>query len=181
MRYFAKYLPDDTKLKKGDTVLEGKRLAIIENIGLDTGIPLIRYLDNNTVDCGDFFQKVALFICSKDDVILDYKFMWSGDDINTFEITTERKLDVFKFSLEHEKETRDGYAYYFTVIGKVSPDAIWVKEGDEFNDEDLGIRLTNHHGDIFSMTSEPFTLHNFKQYNRDYVRISVKGTCGHFH
>ena len=55
----------------------------------------------------------------------------------------------------------------YRVIGEISPDATWVKEGDEFDEEEIVV------------SRKPM-----KKYieNNPYCKIvNIKGPCGHFH
>ena len=51
---------------------------------------------------------------------------------------------------------------FFKVIGEISPDATWVKEGDEFDESDI-----DHGG---------WVDEDLKT-----ILIKIKGPCGHFH
>lgn len=77
-------------------------------------------------------QKVALFLCSRNINYLD-KFYFKDSK----EMTNQGALDS-----DDRYWVSDGKILYsksesFKVIGEISPEAIWVKEGDEFEEEDL--------------------------------------------
>lgn len=61
-----------------------------------------------------------------------------------------------------------------TQIGKISPEATWVKEGDEIDEFDY--RYKDRYGwDVVRDITKISPIHRPK-----YV-IGVKGSCGHFH
>jgi len=60
----------------------------------------------------------------------------------------------------------------FKVIGEISSEAIWVKERDEFDENQLGIKYK----DYSEVNIYPFVENMaFDKY------IVIKGPCGHFH
>jgi len=63
------------------------------------------------------WKKVKLFLCSKDIQVEDYK--------------EPGKIYIF----------HDGSEEPFKVIGEISPDAVWVTEGMEFDDDELGFKM----------------------------------------
>lgn len=80
-------------------------------------------------------------------------------------------------------EEGDGDYFYlqsqlFKVIGPISPEATWVKEGDEFDKTQLlvlewgGSSIRKHINMIDFSTLKMGTT---------YPKIFVKGLCGHFH
>lgn len=63
---------------------------------------------------------------------------------------------------------------FFKVIGQISPEATWVKEGDEFDLDDL---LALEHPSL--SVRKPITHIRAKFIGT--AEIYVKGPCGHFH
>jgi hypothetical protein len=66
-------------------------------------------------------------------------------------------------------------------IGQISPDATWVKEGDEFDENELGWLLWDtrfpEDGDIFyEFSNEPEIKDKYS-----FKVICVIGPCGKFH
>ncbi len=67
---------------------------------------------------------------------------------------------------------------FFKIIGKISPEATWIKEGDEFDKEELNYQCYNKEKDYWyfakyrGMWEEALPEHR---------RIQIKGPCGHFH
>lgn len=69
----------------------------------------------------------------------------------------------------------------FKIIGEISPEATWVKKGDEFAEDEVKIYKPlefSHYEEYFDTeiqdTSERAVYKNI-------IRVSIKGACGHFH
>lgn len=124
MKYFAKYLPVEGEIKIGDTYTT-------QNWINNNKSPVQRTQE------GDYTNKIklSLYLCSKDikvgDKITITKNMFcvkEGDyiaDKLLVKVLEENPLSLSK--------------HVFKVIGLISPEAIWVKEGDEFDKEDVNI------------------------------------------
>ena len=62
---------------------------------------------------------------------------------------------------------------FFKVIGEISPDATWVKEGDE---------IEEYEAEMFYKTKNGWKLlDTFIELAEKKYFITVKGPCGHFH
>jgi hypothetical protein len=77
-------------------------------------------------------KKVKLFLCSRNIEVGD-KYYYNGTETDICD--SEIRLEQIK-----EQEEKHGQKR-FKVIGEISPEAIWVKEGDEFNEVDVRGRL----------------------------------------
>ncbi len=111
-KYFAKYLPVEGEIKDDDHFEEeditGKKY-ILKNLGPLSLLPH-DHLKRR--------QKVKLFLCSKDIEVGDIvKEQLLNGELEDFTIHTLNDIDLDK---------------QFKVIGEITSDAIWVKEGDEF-------------------------------------------------
>jgi len=152
MKYFAKYLPVEGEIKEGDWITDGK---------FNTGKCLQR--DSEFLECSCFYgmtdvvnwRKVKLFLCSKDIQIGD-KAIYNNKEvvINGYD---ERFL-IWEFEgmpapVNYNKEL------LLKVIGEISPNAIWVKEGDKFEHSDL---LAAGHGVNWSDKSDDVGKFKFK-------------------
>jgi hypothetical protein len=135
MKYFAKYLTVKGEIKKGESYLT-EDVIIKESI-----------VDWTLADMGAMHvQKVRLFICTKD--------VRLGDVVQR-----DTRSDTFKdegpvYHVEYKEShflSEDKDIYYVStkiggmfiiegeairVIGRISPGAAWVNEGDEFEEED---------------------------------------------
>lgn len=195
-KYFIKYLPVEGEIKEGDIVMHPHhgllRLVKYSSKFLcwDCEIP---YLNNEDLSfpAVDKVQKVKLFLCSRDikigdkvkiDVMLngvynDYEFV-KEDTEDGVKCQTFDGVGMYFHYPEHEEEEN-----IFKVIGEISSDTTWVKEGDEFdeNEVELWEKLKNH----------KWTLEDVKKYEglmgkiinpEKYFNIKIKcPTCSHFH
>lgn len=115
-----------------------------------------------------YFVKIVrgkLSLCSRDIQVGDI-FNFISSDGKLF----ERKF-VEEFN-DHEDKIN-----WFKIIGEISPNATWVKEGDEFDKDDLQVRRKYNRWE-----SEHFNNLNLnKSWLSNDCFITIKGPCGHFH
>lgn len=131
-KYFAKYLPVEGERNIGDTVIH-------------PGNPPVEVTESNRELLCEDCKRVKLFLCSRDmkpddEVIniggyasLNHKGIYVSDsDLgDTCYIRT---------SLGAEQCIK---SHWVKVIGEISPEATWVKEGDEFDEEEVKQHLKN--------------------------------------
>lgn len=119
MKYFAKYLPVEGEIKEGDMAI-----TIRGEIFQATK-------ENNDPIYGD--KRIKLFLCSR--------AIYVGDMITLdgVEFIHYDEGEVDSIWYEHIKKG-------FKVIGEISKDAAWVKEGDEFNEDELLLYHTTSSG-----------------------------------
>lgn len=138
--YFAKYLPGEGEIKVGDKIRSesfGHPPVTVTKISEDGSIYWTDELDLAD-PMGSYYgvrkekaQKVGkLFLCSRDiqvgDTVhykYDHSLKWTVDKVfdTTFRSgSMESPLNVV-----------------YKVIGEISPEAVWIKEGDEFDEEDI--------------------------------------------
>lgn len=126
MTYFAKYLPVEGEIKVGEI---GLFLGQVEEI---TGL-----MKHSAESNDKLIQKVKLFLCSRDIQVGD-KVRTTKDNINFFNDIVTEKRDNGYFTDEEDPTGSSGLFYYphqiFKVTGEISPEAVWVKEGDEFDE-----------------------------------------------
>lgn len=154
VKYFAKFRAVNEEMKEGDLVREpnGKVYRLGE-FGEDTGFSYLYNLDGSFYDASDMFEKVKLFICTRQFRVGEriWKDLPDGS-VNQL---------VSKFSLK--QVIKNGW---YKVIGEVSPEATWVKEGDKFDAEDL---FANGCG------------HNWNDIPTNIWKFKIKGPCGYYH
>lgn len=152
--YFAKYLPVEGEIKEGDWVLSSHKDP---NLG-----PWLYHLigkewEEYEEDCKWYpGKKAKLFLCSRDIQVGD-KVQWCYGTMNFIEEqrTFLEEVDAFK------------------VIGEISPKAIWVKEGDEFEEDQIRKSWLNKFAKKFSLNPYPVDA---------YIEMyQIKGQCGYFH
>lgn len=144
--YFCKYLPVEGEIKLGDKYTS-------PGWGSDV------YTMADTSGKVDYSkeQKVKLFLCTRD--------MQPADKV--VQISTGKE---FKMGFGG---TGEGFV---KIIGEISPEAIFIKEGDEFNDEDT---KCTPKGERVETSQNPDGSYNATYEFRRIVKI--KGPCGHFH
>lgn len=164
-KYFAKYLPVEGEIREGDTTL---LYGEFQTFACDF---------RATVPLEDLksLRKYKLFLCSRDIQVGDEIFSPMGnaphkkwkviDSVLNMNTTGQIAVDLL---------TDDMYK----VIGEISPDATFVKEGDEFDGTQLGFLMD---GFIQKPWSELNTAAGFKMCQKGTWKIAVKGPCGHFH
>lgn len=119
--YFAKYLPVEGEIKEGDHYLfEERTTKMVINILPDViqmyvgqfgELGAKEYIDRH-------YRKVKLFLCSRDIEVGD--ILWSDT------------MGGGHYSSEFEPP-KDAVK----VIGEISPYAVWLKEGDEFEEDEV--------------------------------------------
>lgn len=167
--YFAKFLPVEGGIKiKGD-----------ESIGDGpTKSQKIDVTYKYRKKYGE--QKVKLFLCSGDVQVGD-KIRGNYSSTDSFDVECLRN-DGDKDHPHWIVRGQDGNEYFyetfasFKVIGEVSPEATWVKEGDEFDSSDLGINI---HGNLSLLWEETSSHIEFLKVKG--ASVAIKGPCGHFH
>jgi len=133
--YLAKYLPVEGEIK------EGMKYILTKSLGLGAykegyiGTAAIDFTKEAQEDQGGKILK--LFLCSRDIQV--------GDKV--FEILADKSIgEEFEWTEEIHKHNHqfieDGDV--FKVIGEISPEATWVKEGDEFAEDEVDIYDVSH-------------------------------------
>ena len=161
-KYFAKDLLIPKRIiQEGDLIEHStthNRMIATKDMGLG-------FLTINTE-----WQAVKLFLCSRDIQV--------GDIVQT-EGIEEREVKFI---------AKDGTLFFtngddcnpefcFKVIGEISLEATWVKEGDEFDEDDWRITATVF-GDYVELEKSALNDTNL---DRSGLKIEIKGPCGHFH
>lgn len=137
--YFAKYLPVEEEIKEGDwiifTNLLGERVPIQWLGGGD---------EKSRQSMFAYAKKVKMFLCTRDIQVGDKVLHLPDTNPElTFEVMKiEDGVAWIKYLTHPEgKFIGDEREWLvnslFKVIGEVSPEAIWVKEGDEFDKEEV--------------------------------------------
>jgi hypothetical protein len=117
--YFAKYLPVEGEIKEGDLITGGNCIFVVP---YDSSQYKIRSSD----------KKVKLFLCSRDIQVGDKVTGENGTVGKVSQTFGEDKVVSFNCDWEGDKPNNA-----FKVIGEISPNAKWVKEGDEFDEDQI--------------------------------------------
>lgn len=155
--YFAKYLPVDGEVKDGDIVL-------IQG----------RFVESRTGPyTKKFTQKYHLFLCTK--------VIKTGDKVFTPSLEKgvvtgwDEDYKCWTFSTSSHNMAKPGVL--FKAIGPISPDAEWVKEGDEFEESEVDLTGTIFYRDKYGLSRH----HPWSEvYSKEKYHL-VKGPCDHFH
>jgi hypothetical protein len=140
--YFAKYLPVEGEIKEGD-------------LGWSVNNALYTHYNHLGKDYG---QPVKLFLISTDIQVDDEVICPATGNKYT---VGEGGYKKNKVTLPYAQGTK-----HFRVIGEISPEATWVKEGDEFDES----KVCKWEGVINAPDGQ--ILPTF---------YTIKGPCGHFH
>ena len=154
-KYFTKYLHVEGEIKEGDIfeVEKGtysKLISMINNTCKCLCIHGFKVGQEYTCHAVNLQKKFKLFLCSRDIKPEDY--------------TKEGNVYIY----------HDGSEPSFKVIGEISPDVKWVKENDEFDDEEIQIVGENKYG-------ERHPLWMYKPEDEPKIYCEIKGPCGHYH
>lgn len=170
--YFCKYLPVGEKVVPGDWMKIHCTGKVVQCTGFDGPKP--SYNNDRCVTRPGDHTRVKLFLCSRDIQV--------GDKV----------IDSIDGK---EYEVKSGFLppEMVKVIGEISSEATWVKEGDEFDEIRYECLSINAFGEGTShvFTEDQFKKRDIKPYPRTnslcaprgiwFLSIMVKGPCGHFH
>lgn len=150
-KYFAKWLPVEGEIKEGDKVRHnGKIVTALKKEGEgDT------WKTDGFPTYGSNLQKVKLFLCSRDIQVGDTYF-WEGN-----KYICDSTIHLGALMAIENVHPLDRYK----VIGEISPEATWVTEGMEFDENEVEITTP------FSVLLEKYLP----------IRVKILGPCKHFH
>lgn len=165
-KYFAKYLPVEEEIKNGDSIIfDGYN-------GIST-----RHDErgrNTLTKNGIKLKKVKLFLCSIDIQVGDYIRSEHSPATLVKDIEVTNSLDT---STPHWEAGND-YLYdkklSFKVIGEISSEAIWIKEGDEFDENEIKKVNMQEYGHYCDWIEGREQL-GYK------CTVLIFGPCKHFH
>lgn len=187
MKYFTKYLPVEGEIKEGDTALNNHGNPFTVTIAYSKEQVLA--LNNNP-----HFKKVKLFLCSRDiqlgDIVFNKyysEYQWpAGKILNT----NSEVMDAGMLSGGEPDHTTD-YKYpegeweyhhqTYKVIGEVSPNAIWVKEGMEFENEELIVHVDEYNRFTIPVWLAHLRFVGGKDKEKPYTIQFKCFTCNTFH
>lgn len=163
--YFCKFLPVEGEIKEAERIYwKGKvytHVPILSNFR-DKTFGIIEGEKQGTHIPWDEGKPIKLFLCSRDIKVGD---TIHDEDGGVYELNNSSYLEGYK---------NRNCTHMFKVIGEISPEAGWVKEGDEFDKDQ--IKLWTYAGEVRRPHPSMFD-------NWDGARIVVEilGPCGHFH
>lgn len=154
-KYVAKLIPVEGEITVGDFYLnKDGEIKLFQN-----SLPAYHYA---------YAKKLELFLCSRDIQVGD-KVMGLLLDKSGYK---EHSLTSNKEEVQLAKDSGD-----FKIIGKVSPDAVWVKPDMEFDEEDI-----EQNGGHFLFYNDRFT-HWRKTSDETfcYLKFRCPSSPNHFH
>jgi len=184
MKYFVKYLPVEGKCKRGEIGWSINNATCLYDEGLPEG----------------YCKPVKLFLCTRDIQVGD-KVYAEPDAVKLGESFIIHKLETLdgnytiaeiEYFTKFPGNTREWPAdNLWKVIGSVSPDAIWVKEGDQFEEEqikrDILTKEYDSESDEVEYThyhpkgTEVFKISKYEDFICEYsIKIRCP-SCGIFH
>ena len=170
-KYFAKLLPVEGEIKKGDKYIT--ECGNIYTSDTSDHSDIIKATSKKQFD--KYFKKVKLFLCSRDIQKGDQIYLTKEKEYHKFQYETKDRITCQTLNGIHDEDF--DIQDRFKVIGEISPDATWVKEGDEFDEEDIRF--------AFSIPYEDYdwaTYDEWKENKHDYWKtIQIKGPCGYLH
>lgn len=187
--YFTKLMPVEGEIKSDDSFSFISPLRDVHIAGVVTDSQIVNKAGNITFTNKSVLTKVKLFLCSRDikvgdkaATIHDPRMYWDvladGDTVST--VTTYRgywrvNLDYAVIGMDAQWIRKEDV---FKIIGEISPEATWVKEGDEFDDKEVMFYVPSKFG-----FAAQFGYNLIKEFNLPPAEIFCKleGPCGHFH
>lgn len=147
-KYFVKYLPVEGEINDGDYWI---RNGIVSNEIVAHGI----------CDC----KRVKLFLCSRDIQVGDECYHTKYLNLGKWALKEGGIQDCVDWHGENVDES-----HLFKVLGEISPEAIWVKEGDEFEEDDIQQATKLYYW------KREYTIYDFQKF----FDKSLSKTCSHF-
>lgn len=122
-KYFTKFLPFDGEIQAGDYGLSNNSKTLFK------ALP-------ETMNLCKGRQKVKLFLCSRDGIQIGdiIKRPLHDGSFEDDEVVTDGKANASTPTINLSDVTKNGG---FKVIGEVSPEATWVTEGMEFDEDQI--------------------------------------------
>lgn len=195
--YFTKWLPEDGEKKTANYLLY-KGLAYRHTPILNNKDDKIYTFITNMYEKGGYHEKwedvtpCKLFLCSRDVKVGDEVIKLAGTVDEGKGTIVQLGETVVRLKLNDLDENNEpiiaGYQMksIIKVIGEKSPEATWVKEGDEFDESEIEAWWWDVNRGWFRYRYEA------DDELREYIRIvnkrgdiskifKLKGPCGHFH
>lgn len=127
--YFAKYLPVEGS--KPSQIPVGKNVPVMKNnklqfMQIETADKMHKFMQFDGYRKG-IYLPAKLFLCSR-----DINF---GDEV--FGSDTPNIKFIWDEWGKKGAELANSLHLYMKVIGEISPEAIWVKDGDEFDENEI--------------------------------------------
>lgn len=109
----------------------------------------------------DYYQKVELSLCSRD-VSLHEECWLDNEKVIPNQLHVDLRDKCYK------------------VIGSISPDAVWVTEGMEFDEDEVTVQQVGPFHDMDDVFNVDNKVWNHTKTYKYYIQIKCS-TCKHFH
>lgn len=141
-KYFSKYLPVLGEIKEGDIfeVEKGtysKLISMINNTCKCLCIHGFKVGQEYTCHAVNLQKKFKLFLCSRDIQIGDKVQRYFKDKLCNPTEVLDMQGDKIKMDGGSFTSIWDDKSLFFKVIGEISREATWIKEGDEFDEDEI--------------------------------------------
>lgn len=186
--YFTKYIPVEEEIEDDNFFLTPDgRISQCKQVLESMPATIMNY--NGETWKEDELKKVKLFLCSRDMQVGDRltdtygknEYIYEGFDEKGNYFVTNTTFPYGNCSKQYFDDC------FLKLIGEISPEATWVKEGDEFDDSQIAywysgtVKPTSFN----EMTKEEKRL-AIKRFIKRFEEPSIigpfiKGPCGHFH
>ena len=160
--YFAKYLPIEGEIKEGD-------VCYLDPIGFGKAIMdygELCFYSKHPTSGGSLTTPISRNLNDK----RPYKLFLCSRDVKPLDIMDEN----IKVHIYHDNSEPP-----FKSLGEISTEATWVKEGDEFTEEEISRNRICH--DSPGNTGCCFHCSRSKGCDSEDYNYLIKGPCGHFH
>jgi hypothetical protein len=179
--YFAKWLTVEGKIEEGD-FFEMEKGSVGKVISIDKNmfsyIGLTGYFQgkkSGTNHVVNLKQKMQLFLCSRDIQVGDeYTCPHKGKGIDVG-FGQPKQVAVWMIYTKERNLCSD----CFKVIGEISPNATWVKERDEFDEDEIYRNMVCP--DCLDQDTTGECTCFYQKYTPIFLNYSIKGPCGYFH
>lgn len=155
MKYFAKYLPVEGEIKEGDFC------SLKEMEGWTKILPFEKTIGKTYIE----IKKYKLFLCSRDIQVGDRVYNIVSHTTFVVEKIDDSTGEVYYLAHEVLSPARNT----IKVLGEISPEATWVKEGDEFEESEV----------------KPSYAYKGRTENnllvKEVIFYRILGPCDHFH
>jgi hypothetical protein len=156
--YFAEWLPVEGEIKRGDRYFD--KSGVLQHLSDKVQLSLLPNINKSG-------KLAKLFLCSRDIQVGDKCFCLSVEEGNVR--NPNMWIDPWRI-----RGKGDNCTTCIKVIGEISPEAKWVKEGDEFNENEWRSAMRDIDNSIYVDTEKHIPIY-------EGYFVEIKGQCGHFH
>jgi hypothetical protein len=190
--YFAKWLPVEGEIKEGDYFLNDNKPSIHQFLSSKEKLGTYKIIQGYEGEAGKIYQyhivqhlgginkKIRLFLCSRGPEGLK-----AGDTVFSMERPKETPLSTWIIDDKQIFLGQLSGTIYATgrLIGEISKEALWVKEGDEFTENEVQFHY-NHRKfrDKDFIHDGPYSFDWDEDPEKYYLSIHIKcDKCNTFH